>query len=520
MTTSENYVEYMRDESRSVGSAEYISFPRTEDEVVRALSYARGCQAQVTVQGARTGITGGAVPNGGHVINLTRMKSITGLRYDSGKDAFFLMVEPGVLLIELRKVLASNDFNTNEWSVASLQALELLRNQGPHVFTPDPTEASATIGGMVACNASGARSYFYGPTRAHIESLSVVLANGSLCKLQRGVHLVENGCFTLRCRGGEVIAGELPQYDMPNVKNASGYYVKPDMDLLDIFVGSEGTLGIVTEIELRLMPAPKAVCGVTVFFPEEESALRFVRTVRGEYGEQSPRPVAIEYFNSQALDLLRGADFGQVQALPASYHTAIYVEFHVAGDELAVDTVLNLGKLIGACGGDEAATWVATNAHDMERLLSFRHAIPESVNRLIDERRKLCAGLTKLGTDMAVPDHELLAVVNMYNQRLADSGLEAVMFGHIGDNHIHVNILPRDMGDYHRGKSLYLDWAREVVRLGGTVSAEHGIGKLKCAYLVEMYGVEGIEKMRSIKRIFDPSGKLGIGNMFAGGALK
>ena len=140
--------------------------------------------------------------------------------------------------------------------------------------------------------------------------------------------------------------------------------------------------------------------------------------------------------------------------------------------------------------------------------------MPEAVNLLIDERRKQEPHLTKLGTDMAVPDAALDHILPLYRRTLLAAGLEHVIFGHIGNNHVHVNILSRTMRDYETGKQLYLDWAREVLRLGGTVSAEHGIGKLKTALLREMYGAEGIAQMQAVKRLFDPAGCLNRGNLF------
>jgi D-lactate dehydrogenase (cytochrome) len=157
---------------------------------------------------------------------------------------------------------------------------------------------------------------------------------------------------------------------------------------------------------------------------------------------------------------------------------------------------------------------MTTNEHETERLKAFRHAVPEAVNLTLDERRKSEPGLTKLGTDLSVPDDSLDRMIAMYREGLQRSGLEHVIFGHIGNNHVHVNIIPKTLSDYEKGKALYLEWAREVVRLGGSVSAEHGVGKLKKALLREMYGDRGILEMQEVKRCFDPGGLLSPGNLF------
>ena len=502
---NQEYQDYLRDESRSTGHADSISFPVTEKDVQAVLLQADN--VSVTIQGARTGLAAGAVPYGGHILNLSKMNRITGLRYDQEQERFFLTVQAGVLLTQVRRALQDQNFDTESWSESSLQALELLQKSGQWFFSPDPTETSATIGGMVACNASGARSYHYGPTRDYVEQLAVVLSDGSLVRVKRGRDKVEAGRFSLTTVEGRQLTGALPSLSLPDVKNASGYFLQENMDLVDLFVGSEGTLGIVTEVEIRLLPLPTSIWGATVFLPSEEQALLFVQTVRDELD-----PVAIEFFDHGALALLR--EHTQAQNLDEEYHTAIYVEFH-GGDEASVrDSVLRLGHLAELCGGCEEKTWVATNHYDLEKLYLFRHATPETVNTLIDRRRRLDSRLTKLGTDMAVPDKELLNIVRLYNQRLEEENLEAVMFGHIGDNHIHVNILPRSMDEYVKGKELYFQWAKEVIARGGTVSAEHGVGKMKVAMLREMIGEAGVMHMRRVKEIFDPAGILCPGNLF------
>lgn len=517
-----DYEEYLRDESRRVGRAESIAFPRTEAEVREILADVRRAGVPATVQGARTGITAGAVPEGGCILNLSRMNRITGMRRDGGR--FFVSVQPGVLLTDLRAAVASGDVDTAGWSDASRAALLALKAAEPQFFPPDPTETSASIGGMVSCNASGAQSFHYGPTRSHVEALRVVLPDGDVAVLRRGEQKASGRHFRLALESGRVIEGELPHYVTPRVKSAAGYDAFDGMDLIDLFIGMEGTLGIITEIEVALSPAPKAVWGVMAFLPSEESALRFVRLLRGERidgvdAALTSRPVAIEFFNDDALRLLRrqkarNSAFAAIPAIPADFDTCVYVEYHGPDEDAVVDALKQVAGVLVALGGSDADTWAAGTPREMERLKFFRHAIPESVNLLIDERRKSEPSLTKLGTDMSVPDAQLDRVVAMYRRGLAENGLESVMFGHIGSNHLHVNILPRDVDDYRKGKALYLDWAAEVVRMGGSVSAEHGIGKLKTSFLELMYGADGVAEMHALKKLLDPDQILNPGNLF------
>ena len=485
--TSE-YEDYLRDESRRIGTADSISFPTSEAEVIEVVKEVRAQGGTITVQGARTGIVAGAVPQGGHVLNLSRMNRIGDVSGDS------ITAEPGAILENIREAIEKEGL----------------------FFPPDPTETTASIGGMVACNASGALTFRYGPTRNWVQSLRMVLSDGDLIAVRRGQCLARGRSFSLATEGGRTIGGDLPSYSVPNVKSASGYYVADDMDILDLLVGMEGTLGIITEVELKLIRRPGAINGLTVFLPTEEAALKLVRILR----EQSPmRPVGIEFFNHDALYLLRrmrseSSAFERIPALKPDYHTAVYAEFHADAEEEIEEPIMALMEAIVELGGSDEDTWYATNDRELEPLKAFRHAIPEAVNLLIDQRKRDCPELTKLGTDMSVPDARLEEVIAMYGADLESRGLESVVFGHVGNNHVHVNILPRSIEEYEKGKMLYLDWARQIVGLGGSVSAEHGIGKIKVPLLRMMYGDEAVAEMRSLRLLFDPDEVLNRGSLF------
>jgi D-lactate dehydrogenase (cytochrome) len=474
LNVGEDHADFLRDESRRAGHAEKIAFPKSAEEVRDALRIAAENNWPVTVQGGRTGITGGCVPEGGLILNLSRMNAIGKINGDQ------MIVQPGALLADIR---------------SSLKGSEL-------IFPSDLTETTASIGGMVANNASGARSFRYGSVRNWIHALEVVLANGETVRIERGVHQADGLLFAL---GG--IEGKLPAIVMPDVKTAAGYFVQPDMDLVDLFIGAEGTLGVVIEITIQLIPKPEEINGLTAFFASEDKALAFVQFLRGAPA-QGGAPTAIEFFGFQALELLRrmksgNAAFSELPELKPEFHTAIYFEFDCDVPDAVVEKV------------DEAIDcWFAEGEHEIETLKKFRHAIPEAVNMLIGERKKEIPELTKLGTDMSVPDNQLENVMQMYHEDLVEARLEYVIFGHIGNNHVHVNILPRSMEEYEKGKRLYFDWARQVVSMGGSVSAEHGIGKIKTGFLKLMCGEDGIREMRALKSLFDPKNLLNPGNLF------
>ena len=506
--------EYVRDESRTVGRAETISFPANEAEVRAILRELYASGTPITVQGARTGLAAGAVPHGGHVLNLSRMDAALGLRRDSS-GAFYLRVQPGMVLANLRKALANKSLSTTGWGAQSLAALEELYAGAEQFFPTDPTETSACIGGMVACNASGARSYGYGPVRPHVSALRVVLSDGDVLALHRGDVRAEGRTLKLVTESGRELALDLPDYQMPHTKNASGYYVEDNMDALDLFVGSDGTLGVVTEVELALMPAPAVVWGMSCFFASESAALDFTVAVRPALEHAA----AIEYFDAGALSILRSqransAAFASLPAVDPDFACCVYVELDCASEDEALHELYVIGDAMSAVGANEADTWVARTDVDRERQRFFRHAVPESVNMLIDERRRTDPTITKLGSDMSVPDERLHDVVALYRSTLAAAGLESAAWGHIGNNHLHVNVLPRDAADFAAGKKLFSSWAAEVTQMGGAVSAEHGVGKIKRDFLRTMYGPEHILQMARLKRQLDPKGQLGRGNLF------
>lgn len=502
---------YITDESRFTGKASRVVMAQSERDIVDLLQEAAAEKVVVTPQGGLTGITGAGVPQDGIALNMRNMRKIKALREEAG--GFLMDVEPGCTLDGLRQLLLHPEkIDTQGWSENSLVAWRSLCSKPVHMFAPDLTEAGATIGGVVSTNGSGARSYFYGAARNHIEALRVVLVGGHILSIARGQQRANGLDFVLGTESGETYAGKLPSYQMPAVKHAAGLFAKPDMDLIDLFIGSEGILGVVSEITIRLIPRLEQVCGLTVFLRDEESALMLVDRVRS-CGHNIQ---AIEFFSSQALNLLRQehscADGSgmQIPPLASHWHTAIYIEASTE-DESVLEDLLDILISVGA---SEEDTWLAEGYQEIQTLKGIRHAIPERINRWIADQKKRWPDVTKLGTDLAVPDAALREVMAMYHLDLQAAGLQYVIFGHIGNNHLHVNILPENHDAWLRGKALYMKWAENVVAMGGTVSAEHGIGKLKVEMLKLMFGEKGIDEMRAVKQVFDAEFLLNRGTLF------
>ncbi len=511
---TEEFEGFCKDESRSVGYAESISFPETEEDIRYVVDTMRAQGVPVTIQGGRTGLAAAAVPYGGHVMNLSRMNRLLGIR-KCGEN-WYIRVQPGVVLQNLRKAIEEKAFDTAGWSEEDRKAAIEFAADGEYFYPTDPTETSACIGGMAACNASGARTYRYGAARHYVSALRVVLSDGNLLALRRGEVFADGRTLTLTAENGKTYCIDLPGYRMPDTKNASGYYAADNMDAVDLFVGSDGTLGVISEIELELLPLPKVIWGVSCFFAEEAQALDFTIAVRNQVQHAS----ALEYFDRGAIAILRrqktlSTAFAALPDVEEWADCCVFVELGCDAEEQALDDLYRIGDIMKACGGDEKNTWVARTATDKETQQFFRHAVPESTNMLIDERKRKDPVITKLGADMSVPDEHLKDVVAYYRKTLHENNLETAVWGHIGNNHLHVNVLPRDAEDYRRGKALYAKWAQKITEMGGAVSAEHGVGKLKRDFLTVMYGEKYIREMAAMKKQLDPCLMFGRGNLFA-----
>lgn len=472
---------FLRDESRRSGRAEWLALPATAGEIAAVLAHARSNRIPVTLQGARTGITAGAVPDGGIVLALDRMKRIASAPPDPATGAPRLAAEPGATLAEIRTACPPGWF-----------------------FAPDPTETTASLGGMFSCNASGALSFRYGPVRSSVAAARILLEDGSPLDLERGRDRLDG--LRLPLPGRTIPLPALPP--PPSVKNAAGYFLRPDMDVLDLFIGSEGTLGILAEATLVLRPAP-AERWALLAFPDAAPAgtAAAVDALRNAF-RAAPPPgaalAALEGFDARALAFLRARTDDPVAAQTPPGRAALYAEFHADSPDSAEQALLLASDCLEAAGTPSSTAIVADSPALLARFKTFRHALPESVNALIDERRRAVPSIVKLGSDMSVPDGRLAGVLSLYADGLAASGLEHVVFGHIGDNHLHINILPRTEADMAAGRDLYRSFARIVVAWGGSLSAEHGIGKAKTDLLRLMHSPDALAAMSRIRDALSP----------------
>lgn len=489
--------EYIYDESRLAGgNADRIFFPENIEEISDVVKHCREQSIPFTIYGKGTGITGGCVPFGGFVISLEKLNRIGDLGYDEAKSKFFLEVQAAVTLTEIKDFLQKKGYS-------GICEDEL-------TYPVDPTEMSASIGGTVATNASGASSFKYGATRNYVKSLKIVLPDGKIVKINRGESFADDSGF--------VKIGEkrfaIPDIKMPECKNAAGFYSKEHMDLIDIFIGSEGVLGIVAGVEIWLEKKHPSI-SVIKFLQNSRSAFQFVSELKKH---KYLHPLFIEYIDECGLEMLRIKKENDrasinIPEIDNKYGAAVF--FDILLDSYRIDEVCKMiMEIEHRINADDNFSWCGWENIEIERIKAFRHALPETVNTLISEIKKTVPEIHKLGTDMAVPEEAFEIFSDFYLGLLKKSGLKYVIFGHIGDNHLHINIIPENTDQLKAGYEIYKTLAKKAVEFKGTVSAEHGIGKIKHSYLIEMYGENGVNEMKRVKVFFDPEFLLNRNNMF------
>jgi glycolate oxidase len=426
---------YSADVSGLVMVPDSVARPAAREDVVELLREASAGRTPVTAAGNQTSTTGASITDRGVLLSMRALDRI--IDVDPARRR--ATVEPGVLLGDLNRMLATH---------------------GLH-FAPDPTSMDdVTVGGAIACNASGARSLLYGPTRPHVHALDVALVTGEVVTVQRS--------------GLD--------------KNTAGYAVAQEP--VDWFVGSEGTLGVVLRAELSLVPLPANVVGLAFPCPDERSALALVIGIR----ESVLRPRCIEYFDPVSLEI----------ALRRS-GALVYVE---DVDDTPLDAWLELAERHGASADIE----VYQGDSALREARKFRHAVPATMNEQGAARRAY--GGRKVSTDWAVPYRMLPAAIAEARRLVDSAGLpQPAIYGHAGNGHPHENFVAADAAELERIEGVVEATLRHVLGIGGTVSAEHGIGKIKRRWLPLQATPLQLGLMRAVKRELDPHGLLAPGNI-------
>ncbi len=411
----------------------------TTEEISEIMKLAYERTIPVTVRGSGTGLVGSAVPvEGGILLETTQMNKI--IELDS--DTLTVTVQPGVLLMELAAFCEDNDF----------------------LYPPDPGEKSATIGGNISTNAGGMRAVKYGVTRDYVRGLTVVMPNGEIMKL-----------------GGKI------------AKNSSGYSIK------DLVVGSEGTLCIITEAILKLVPLPKVSVSLLVPFPDMKSAIEAVPKIFGS----KVTPTAIEYMSRDTIlfsENYLGKKFPDIKN-----NAYILLTFDGNTDEQVesdMKTVADLCLEIGALD-----VYIVDTEERKKSVWSSRGAFLEAIK----------ASTTQMDEcDVVVPVNKIDEFIKFTHSLSNEMRVRIPSFGHAGDGNLHIYICRDDLDDKKWEEVFKICFDRmyeKAEKLGGLVSGEHGIGYAKREYLKRQHGVGQINLMKDIKRAFDPKNILNPGKI-------
>lgn len=436
---------YLRDASNIEGAATQLFRPETAEDVSNILCWCSTHDVSITVSGCRTSTTGAATPSGGAILS---MENFNAIHSTSEVDA-------NVLLGRYQQYLETHQM----------------------CFPPDPTSRhECSIGGAISCNASGARSFYFGSIRSWVDAVEVVFPTGEIRIVDRQTPFPSNWPSV--------------SWTLPRVKTSAGY--QPCDNLLDLLIGQEGTLGVITKAWLRTIPSFE-INTVVVFFNTRQDCLHCTHQVREQSRGGGVRVYSVEYFDRNAIGFMKA----RLPHIPEA-ECGLIIEC----DEESRSSVL---EILESSRALSEYTMLEEFTVGQERIQQARHAVPAGINEQLVRNN-----MPKVGTDFAVPFERLAWMMDAYDE----VDVPKVLFGHIGDAHLHLNMLPRTASELDYAREIYVELARIALSYGGTVSAEHGIGKIKRMLLAEMLGPETIRTFQALKKVVDPAWILGRGNIF------
>jgi FAD/FMN-containing dehydrogenase len=456
-----------------------VSLPSDLEDLRRLVCWAADHRVSLIPRGAGSAMGGGNVGEG-IIVDLTQMTPKR-LEIDAGNRR--AMTSPGVTLAELNTAAASHQLR----------------------LPPDPSSGRwATLGGMVGTNASGARSVRYGSVRRWVNRLTLLTSDGQPIHLLRGdthqtgslaaalARFAQDAAPAIEAATGLIRAG------FPHTrKNSSGYALDAYLasgDVIDLIIGAEGTLGIVTEIEWRLDPIPPFRAGLRIALRSLDQLEAVVAVL------DSCHLSALELLDRSFLDLVSADTLAGTSLRFPGAEALLLVEL----ERNDTDSLRQAVEQATAKTRPLAqAVETAFSAAAAERLWSIRHAASPLLAALPEHRRSL-----QVIEDGCVPLERMTDYIRAVRQAAQKRGIAIVMFGHAGDGHIHVNLLPEVGQDgWEAAIAGLLDEVTEAIaRLGGTTSGEHGDGRLRAASLARVYGTEIVELFRRVKHSFDPLG--------------
>lgn len=453
-----------------------VAVPQDEGDVASLVRWARVNETPLVPRGSGSSMAGGAVGDG-VIIDLSRLRRIISINADEQ----WIVVEPGVLRAEVNRAADGRGLR----------------------FPVDPSSGKfCTIGGMVSTNAAGSHSLAFGSTRPWVRSLRCVFDDGTIADLRRGVPAPTNVTAVARFlelgHASIVAAEEVKRARHVGVRKDSSGYATAEYartyDLVDLLVGSEGTLAIIVGVELSLAPAARATSSVLGAFATLENAVDAAVRAR-ENGA-----VACELLDRTFLDVARSGG-GPIQDVPNNAEAVLLSEVEGESALEAEDAARAIGTLFEQCGATSIR--LALDEPTETELWELRHAASPILSRLDPSLRSM-----QFIEDGAVPPMRLADYVRGVRESLERNGIRGVIFGHAGDAHIHVNpLIDVSASDWRSRVARILDEVTALVaKLGGTLTGEHGDGRLRTPLLDRVWFEDARARFALVKRCFDPRG--------------
>lgn len=410
------------------GQADILVYPKTTEEVADVVKFANANNLNITTRGAGTNLVGSTIPNGGIILDLSLMNEIVEL----DKETFTITVQPGILLQDLQQFVEQYDL----------------------FYPPDPGAKTSTIGGNISTNAGGMRAVKYGVTRDYVQALEVVMADGSILNI-----------------------------GSKNVKDNTGLALK------HLFIGSEGTLGIITQCTLKLIAKPKVSQTFVVGFNTIEQAIASITTIL-----HTLTPTALEFVERKVAQW--GEKYSGFQ-FPLPNSQAYLIIMLDGSDQQSIEQQRK--QLLANLG--DCDYFVAEDSNQASQIWTIRGSLVRAVEAVTEQDP----------IDIVVPINRIADFIHFTKQLEAKTKVRMLAFGHAGDGNIHLCILRDDRDDKQWDTDLqqvHQALYQKCLELGGLPSAEHGIGTAKVSYYNDAIPKANRQLMHAIKQQFDPKNLL------------
>lgn len=466
---------FIADSSNLPGMASAVARPSTEKECAILFSALYQAGIPFTISGGKSNLTGSATPSEGIIVSLSNM------------------LKPEITVNEeLKEVTSSIGIILEDMRNEVLE-----KSSGDLIFPVDPTSrAEAAVGGSLACNASGFTPGAQGSMRYWVKELHVLLPDGNKIVAKRDQYISDNGEFVFNCNGKEKVV-PIPRHPRAEIKNAGGPFSAENgkMDIIDLFVGSEGIFGIITQCTLTLQNKPKDYLDLFFSLPEEADAIK-LRTYLGEHIDGGVESLsALEYFGQNGRNYMKNEEV----LFNGDDKVGVYVQVPLFDQELEDVAEVWLDMLMDAnCNINDDAIILMDSDRDREIFQEARHSLPANSLEVVQHR-----GTFTIMTDALVPEGKFAEFMEFTNNLIDSASMDYLSFGHLGDCHIHFMILPTK-NQLDEAVNIYDKIIAKSAELGGIYSGEHGTGKRKRKDFIKCHGELGIEEIRKTKISLDP----------------